>query len=112
MSDNWVQIKCDVILNCTNRRLDLVFKLHNNNKSDIESFFKSKVYKIKDKYELLEKGLEDITILCERTNGKGRRGEKYLYNNNYSFLNDGTVKKYWGDETSQVNEYLKGEIKI
>jgi hypothetical protein len=107
----WVRMGCRTEFACTKDSFNIRYTMDNPNIiEDIEKYFKAKVGKLHNRFELEEGSLREISISCKDVR-KAKQIE-YHYKKKISDYPRGMVKKMYGKSCKDVQAFLDGEISL
>jgi hypothetical protein len=106
--DQWINVECETKFKCTKYSINFNYTIKKHMDFDTLSFFKGKIGKLMDRFELEERGLRKISISCDDT----RPGEKarYYYERRYDYNTSGVVKRLHGKSSTDIVGFLNGEV--
>jgi hypothetical protein len=109
--DTWVSVECKPTINCTKHSLDFVYKFSNRTRDDILSFFRAKISRIIDFFDLKENLIRKISIKCLNSHSKPPNNVSYYFERRFD-SGDGFVKKAYGPLTYDVRGFLNKVVNI
>ncbi|MFC2122654.1 hypothetical protein ACFLRP_03105 [Bacteroidota bacterium] len=109
-SDQWTNVKCETKFNYRNKSINIVFRFHRPVHFDSLPFFKGKVKKLMNRFNLAKDEIRKLSITCidDRSGNK----EKYYYERHFDSDSLGFVKRLHGGTTSDIHGFLKDKITI
>lgn len=106
--DQWINVECETKFNCTRYSINFNYTIKKRMDFDTLSFFKGKIEKFMDRFELEDRGIRKISISCDDS----RPGEKarYYYERRYDSNTSGMVKRLRGKSSTDIVGFLNGEV--
>lgn len=103
--DRWVRIACDVAFTCTRRAIHFHYVFPANPEFDSLSFFRNKVAKLMNRFQLRSGQIELISLTS--THLKPKR-TKYHFQKTFQDRH-GTVRRINGKTATDVHKWIAGE---
>jgi len=110
VSDGWKNTECKTEFNCTNNSVQFSYAFKDTIEKDILSFFKGKVNKIMNRFELSNAHTKKITLVCR--NSCIHRHVYYYYEKVYGEHRDGYARKSYGKSTNDIQGFLTGDVEL
>lgn len=106
-TDTWIRIKCKPSINCTSHSLDFVYNFQDRTRDETIDFFKGKVSRLIDCFELQEYSIRKISIKCSNSSqSQGQNNVSYYFERRFD-TGDGFVKKFRRQPNTNVRGFLR-----
>lgn len=104
-SDRWVTVKCQTRFTCTKKSIRFEYNFLANREFDHLSFFKNKVIKLMNRFQLQSGGLQLLSITS--THYKPNK-TKYHYERRFPDT-EGTVRRINGKSAHDIHKWIAGD---
>jgi hypothetical protein len=114
-SDQWMNVECNTRFKCTKKSIEFMYIFQKRIDFDVVSFFKRKIEKIMNRFELSKDAINKLSIACidcREAYRRKRHPDKYYYERRYSSDSLGFIKKSYGKTTKDVLGFLKGRVEL
>ena len=109
-TDQWVPLNCNVKFTCSPKSISFTYTFDKKSDFDSLSFFKRKIEKIMNRFELEQSGLNRISITLK--DHRERPRSIYHYERTSLSTSLGTVSKSRGETSEDILGFLKGRVKL
>ena len=103
--DRWVMVKCHPTFTCTKKSIRLEYTFPSNREFDHLSFFRNKVVKLMNRFQLQSGGIELISVTS--THWKPKK-TKYHYERRFPDI-EGTARRINGKTAKDIHKWIAGE---
>ncbi len=110
-SNEWVSVGCRTEFTCTKNSLGVTYTFDNKEiGDDMESFFKMKVAKLYNRFELKDGNIKQFSVTCKDV--RKAQPVSFIYEKTLSKYPKGVVKKPPGNSSNDIREYLNGTVNL
>jgi len=109
--DTWVSVVCNPRINCTKQSLIFIYEFIDRTHAETLAFFKSKIFRLIDRFVLSETSLRKISIKCLNSSSEPLDNVGYYFEKRFD-TGDGFVKRLYGQQTDDVRGFLIGAINL
>jgi len=109
--DTWVTVNCKTSINCTRHSLDFSYKHKNRTRDETVSFFRGKVRRLIDCFDLDKESISKISIKCVNSSSKPDNNVGYYFEKRFN-TGDGFVKRLRGKPNYDVRGFLNEFVNL